>query len=366
MKIGIDARMYGKGYGLGRYVEELVFHLQKSDVKNEYVIFLKSENFEACKITNKNFTKRLVNIPWYGFQEQLFFPIFLYKEKCDLIHFPHWNVPAWYIKKFVVTIHDLTMYHFSRPEATTRGRLLFFLKDRAHRLLLFWVSKRASHVFATSFFVKKDIEKTLGIPENKITVTYQEPSVLFQQEDQNNLKNVFQKPYILYVGAAYPHKNLKTLLLAWNIFEQKHPMYSLVFSGKPNYFYDELQKSSEWKNTKRVSFLGLVPDSDLVSLYKNASLFVFPSLSEGFGLPPLEALRSGVPVASSNASCLPEILGESAIFFDPYNEVDMARGMEQAILASRILPSHFFDRFSFEKSVKQMISWYEKRGNSRA
>ena len=131
MKIGIDARMYGpRCSGLGRYIQQLILNLEGQDKENSYIIFLNKENFDDYKPIENNFKKVLVDIPWYSWGEQIKFLKILNKENLDLMHFPHFNVPIFYYKKYIVTIHDLIMYHFPRPEASTRSKIIFYLKDK--------------------------------------------------------------------------------------------------------------------------------------------------------------------------------------------------------------------------------------------
>lgn len=324
MKIGIDARMYGPSQGgIGRYVEQLIKHLQKIDQNNQYVLFLRQNNFVECEISNPNFKKVLADIPWYSLKEQTNLTKIITKENVDLMHFPHWNVPLFYRGKFIVTIHDLIMYHFPRTEASTHGPLAYFIKDKLHRLVLSSAAKRAADIIATSEFTKQDIIKELKINLKKITVTYQAP--LPTKEANEPLPKEIKKPYALYVGAGYPHKNLAGLLKAWKKIEERNEELNLVLAGRKNFFYDQLTNSLEFKSCKRIKYLPNPNDELLETLYQNASLFVFPSFYEGFGLPPLEAMLRNVPTASSNTSCLLEVLGNAAWYFDPNDIEDMAR-----------------------------------------
>ena len=325
MKIGIDARMLSSNFGIGRYVQQLILQLQKIDKDNEYLIFLRKENFEGLKIENNNFKKILADVPWYSLEEQKKFLKILDDNPVDLMHFPHWNVPYFYHKPFVVTIHDLTMYHYSRPGETTLGHMKFWIKDKAHRILIKHLVKEAREIIVTSQFTALDLNQTLDVPEDKMIVTYQAPFQIENFVEQENILEKFgiNKKFVLYVGAAYPHKNLNKLLESWQIFnEEKNQDYELVLVGKDNYFYKKLKE--KFLGVKNVVFTGLVDDNDLVNLYKKASVFVFPSLYEGFGLPPLEASQYGLPVAASSASCLPEVLGEGALYFDPENIEQMS------------------------------------------
>lgn len=373
MRIGIDARMLGTGYGIGRYIEQLIEHLALIDRENEYVLFVKEQgtmNNEQLTKLPENFREALTDIPWYSLAEQTKLTSIIKRERVDLMHFPHWNTPLAYRAPFIVTIHDLTMFHYPRPEATTLGPVKFWFKDKAHRLVIRHAVKRAKHIIVMSEWVKQDVHETLGVPMEKMTVTYQAP---FQDNAEFRIQNSelilkkysIQKPYILYVGAAYPHKNLEGLLKAWKIFTEKYGAgYQLVLAGKEDYFYKRLK--SVISNQKSVVFTGLVSDDELIVLYESASLFVYPSLSEGFGLPPLEAMARGVPVASSNRTCLPEVLGEASLYFDPENYAQMAevmyRGLtdEEASFELRQKAREELKRYSWGKLARETLGIYNE------
>lgn len=333
MRIGIDARMMGKGYGLGRYVEELIQALEQgNDQEHEYVIFLRKENFDSFESVKKNWHKVLADIPWYTFSEQYHLLKIIKKEKVDLMHFPHFNVPILYNKPFIVTIHDLTMFHYPRPEATTHGPLVYWFKDQIHRKVIKHAVIAAQHIITVSDYVKFDLHQTLGVPLQKMTTIYQAPVHSRLVEKELNLAELgITKPYVLYVGAAYPHKNLEKLIEAWDLVQQSlGGKYQLVLAGKDNYFYKKIKKEAEEKikgKKSSVVFPGFISDMQLPLLYKNAVLFVFPSLSEGFGFPPLEAMSHNVPVVASNRTSLPEVLGEAAYFVDPESSEHIASGI---------------------------------------
>ncbi len=351
MKIGIDCRMFGPGFGLARYTQQLVKNLLEIDLENQYVLFFRScdvKEFEEGN--NKNVKIVIADIPWYSLAEQVRFKNIIKKQKVDLMHFPHWNVPLFYNDPFVVTVHDLIMYHYPRPEATTLGPVKFWLKDKAHRLVLNHAVKSAKQVIVTSEFTKQDMHQTLKVDMDKMIVTYQVPFIQKHENTKTQKHTIdfeITKPYVLYVGAAYPHKNLDSLLQAWGLLEDKYgDDYQLVLVGKEDYFYKKLK--SKISNLKSVKYLGFVSDDDLIDLYKKASLYVFPSKYEGFGLPPLEAQQYGVPVVSSNASCLPEVLGESALYFDPENIGQMADTIHQGLVNEEI-------RFQLKQNARENL-----------
>ena len=370
MKIGIDARMLATGFGLGRYVEQLILGLQEIDDENQYIIFVRKIDEE--KIKKDNFRQVVADIPWYGWAEQVKFLKIINRERLDLMHFPHWNIPFFYRGDFVVTLHDLTMFHFPRPEATTLGPLKFFIKDRAHRLIVKRAARAAREIIATSIFTREDARATLGVAADKMTVIYQAP---FETINNKQLtinrelildKYKISQPYVLYVGAAYPHKNLPGLLRAWRILMDKYKGdYQLVLAGKDSYFYNQLKPGLARQPSVR--HIGLVSDQELDALYTRARLFVFPSLYEGFGLPPLEAARHGVPVAASAASCLPEILGEGAAYFDPQNYEQMAAVIFQTLTdeerrhALRDKMKLELTRYSREKMARETLAVYQRQ-----
>lgn len=327
MKIGIDARMMTSGSGIGRYVTQLILNLEKLDHDNEYVIFLTKKNWDDFNFTHGNFKKVLADLPWYSVKEQLFMPRIIARESIDLMHFPHFNVPVLYDKPFVVTIHDLIMFHHPRPEATTRGKIIFKIKDMAHRFIIRHTVQKARHIMVTTQFTKLDVSKTLGVSQEKMSVIYQAPFVQdeWAQTDKMVLEKYgINKEYIMYVGAAYPHKNLLRLLTAWKLFQQKYDgKFQLVLVGKKDYFYTRLLNSAEFNTCTNIIYTGFVQDDELASLYSWSSLYVFPSLYEGFGLPPLEAMHFNIPVVSSSETCLPEVLGDAALYFDAYNPEHM-------------------------------------------
>ncbi|MEK7084331.1 MAG: glycosyltransferase family 1 protein [Patescibacteria group bacterium] len=356
MIIGIDARMLGsENGGIGRYVEQLIAHLGAVEQTNRYVIFLKKSHWDAVRETDR-VKKVLADISWYSWQEQWKFSRIIAKERIDLMHFPHWNVPLLYRKPFVVTVHDLIMFHYPRAEATTHGPVAYWVKDRVHRMVVKYAVRRAKKIITTSEFTKRDIHETLGVPLEKMAVTYQAPFQIPNSKFQiPNSVSVLEthgirKPYVLYVGTAYPHKNIRGLLNAWKIFKEKYQTdHQLVLAGRESFFYDQLRPIVSKDSS--VVFTGFVPDETLEAIYRQAELFVFPSLYEGFGLPPLEAMARGVPVVSSNRSCLPEVLGEAAVYADPENYEQMADAIYAGLTNENL-------RFTMRQNAKQELLRY--------
>ncbi len=354
MRIGIDARFYGPiGKGLGRYTQEVVDNIMKITSADpsadfNFVIFLSPENFDEFICEQPNVKKVCLDIPWYSWQEQLLMPFHLRREKLDLVHFPHFNVPLLTPGKFVVTIHDLILTHFPTLRATTLSPLIYRLKSLAYRLVIFGAVKRAKKIITVSEFTKDDLITQFKVKAEKIAVTYEGVANLAKGRDslfvakldnQETLKQYhIANNFLLYVGNAYPHKNLETLLRIFAKLLVRKPDLRLVLIGKEDYFYNRVHASARalnlWQKeniNSPVIFPGYVSDAQLEILYSEARAYVFPSLYEGFGLPPLEAMARSCPVISSNRASLPEILGEAALYFDPKNETEMIEKIWQVL-----------------------------------
>lgn len=360
-KIGIDARFYGsRGKGLGRYAQKLIENLEKIDggsEEREYYIILKKENFDEYQSKNKNFKKVKADYHWYTFKEQLVFPRFLNSLELDLVHFCHFNVPFFYRRRFIVTVHDLILFHFPTVRNTTLNKAYYFLKLIAYRFVIRSAVSRAEKVLAVSKFTKRDIIKELHVPEEKIELTYEGCDLrcfISAKSDVEILEKYgIMKPYLLYVGNAYPHKNLERLVLAYKKIKKKNRDLQLVLVGGDDFFYRRLKEFVRKESIGNVVFPGYVPDEQLDVLYKNTKLYVFPSLYEGFGLPPLEALARSAPVASSSRTSMPEVLGDSVEYFDPENIESISA------VVGRILSKPKEEVFSLSKSLRQIkeFSW---------
>lgn len=333
MKIGIDARFFGPfGKGLGRYTQKLIEYLEKIDLKNQYIIYLRRENFDDYQPQAPNFQKKLADVPWYTLKEQIEMPKILKKEKFDLVHFPHFNVPYFYKQPYIVTIHDVIITNHPTTKATTLGPVLYKIKQFAYRRVITRAVTRAKKVITVSGYSKSEIVRHFKIPAEKIVVTYEASDFnkdVCSLEDPKYLLDKFkiQPHYWLYVGNAYPHKNLELLVKTWKkLIQVDNFQNALVLVGKPDYFYNRVQELvNKYGLQKQIIFPGFVDDAELCLLYQQAVGYIFPSLCEGFGLPPLEAASQGLPVLSSSASCLPEVLGQAALYFDPYSVDDIAK-----------------------------------------
>lgn len=327
MNIGIDARMYGHGNGgIGRYIEELVARLILTEKKHTFTFFVKEET--VLPVVPYPHKVVRTSIHWYTWQEQLLFPRLLSEHPVDLMHFPHWNIPLTYNKPYVVTIHDLILLHFPSRAGSTLNPLLYTLKHAAYRKVLSHAAHAARHIITVSDYSKKDIVKKLGVSSERITTTYLGVTSSLPQADSlpNTHSHGNDNAYFLYVGVQYPHKNLHFLCNSFMAFAaQSTQNYSLVIAGPKGPCTKNLKHLIHELNTKSdrssIIFIERPSDFELSTLYAHAIAFVFPSLYEGFGLPPIEAQHAGIPVLASTAASLPEVVGTGALLLSPHDSV---------------------------------------------
>ncbi len=373
MRIGIDARMYGLEHaGVGRYVMKLVEMVLKYDKKNDYVLFLRKSHLAEYK--NKKRVKVVeVNIPIYSFTEQLILPAIFYREKLDLLHIPHFNAPLFYPGKYLLTIHDLIKHDSKGPETTTKKPWLYFLKRMGYLILTNLITQRASHIIVPTEFVKNDLVQRLKVPDRKITVTYEAVSgslkeVALTNTEKHKVLNRFglEQPFVVYTGNVYPHKNVDLLIDAVVAHNQdKEVDLQLALICSRSVFWERLNKKiEERKLGKWIKMLGYLDDKDVSDLYSLALTLVHPSKMEGFGLTGLEAMSLGLPVISSNASCLPEVYGEAALYFDPNSKQDLVDCLEKLIKDSVLRDTliaagyHQVRKYSWDKMGRETIAIY--------
>ena len=367
-KIGIDARMYGYAQtGIGNYIRHLLKYIFKLDKENNYVIFLLPEEYDNFELPNERIRKIKVSAKWYGWKEQFLFPIELYKENLDLMHFTHFNSPVLYFKKSIVTIHDVTPYFFPGHKMKSVIRKIGF------RTVFFSSVKKASKVIAVSKNTKIDIVKHFKIKKNKIDVIYEGADGQFKVINNNQkiteIKKKYNitKPFIFYTGVWRNHKNLVGLVKAFGILKNKYKLnYQLVLGGKEDPYYPEVRKTWEkLKLEKEIIRTGFIKQEELSLFYNAAEIFVIPSFYEGFGLIGLEAMSCGTPVVSSDKTSLPEVLGDAAIYFNPNNPEEMAEKMKLVLtdkkLYNELREKGFkqIEKYSWERMGGETIEIYD-------
>ncbi len=361
MRIAIDARWIGTS--TGRYIERLLYYLAQIDHDNEYLVLLNRQGYGNWQPPGPNFSKILAEQPVYSFAEQFGLARQLYQLKADLVHFTAPQHPILYFKPFVVTIHDLTLLDFPANWQTNPLKRIYsrFFKPLAFRLPLANAALRAKAIIVPSNYVRAELAKRFHVQSARIHVTYEAADRLADKpEPTPELKD---KKFLLYVGNGLPHKNLTRLLAAFKQLQPKHPDLHLVLVGN---FYGQLKTIAQKLELTHVHFLGFVTDAQLAWLYASASVYVFPSLSEGFGLPGLEAMACGVPVAAAAATSLPEIYEKGATYFDPLNEADIAAALERAFSDSGLRQQLVKDgqiqvkKYAWSKMAAQTLAVYEQ------
>lgn len=359
MRIGIDCRLW-KQSGVGRYTRNLVLNLQKIDKKNEYVLFVRSEDFEFIKkqIVNKKWRIKPVDVSWHSISEQIKFPFILNKEDLDLVHFPYVSVPIFYGRPFVVTIHDLIPMSFPTGKASTHSTPSYFVKFLSYRFIIRMASMNAKTIITPSNASKEEIINHLRVSNQKIQVIPEAADEKIPQLKSRILK----EKYFLYVGNAYPHKNLDSLISAFNEFLKENKNIKLILVGKKDIFYQRLEENNQSRN---IVFFGQATDEELGSLYSGAIALIQPSLMEGFGLPVLEAMANKCLVICSDIPSLREVAGEFAIYFNPKDVNDIVNNMQSALsdkINKEEIIQNAYERskeFSWEKMARETLKVYE-------
>jgi glycosyltransferase involved in cell wall biosynthesis len=325
-KIVIDARELRTS--TGRYVERLLYYLQEvdTDLGHRYYVLLNPKDVDGWEPKSKRFEKVPCANKEFTFSEQLGLAWKLYRMKPDLVHFTMIQQPVLYFGKVVTTAHDITNARFDNP---SKNKYIYAVKQWVYKRVIKIVAHKSRVMITPSEFVKDDVAKFSGTNSRKYVVTYEAgDQVDAPAEEYPELKD---KRFIMYVGRPTPHKNLSRLIDAFAQLQAKHPDLYLVLAGKKDANYKRHEKEVRQKGVEQVIFTDFISDGQLRWLYEHCQAYVFPSLSEGFGLPGLEAMAQGAPVVSSNATCLPEVYDEAAHYFDPEDIDAMAKAINDVL-----------------------------------
>lgn len=358
MHIAIDARFLNSG--TGTYGVKLLDYLQQIDTTNTYSVIVKTKDADYWQPTNPNFTVVPVPYPYYSFAEQLGFNRFLRRIHPDLVHFAMPQQPLLYKGKKVTTIHDMTLLNTYNSD---KNWLIFHAKQLVGRFVFKRIARTSDYVIAISKNTKREYQEFSGIPDSKISVIYEAG-----EAHKGGLQpyDVPFKEFIMYVGQQPDYKNLRRLAEAHQLLLKKYPDLGLIFVGRMNKDTELNKAHYEKLGYKNIHFTGFLPDAQRDWLFTQTRAYVFPSLMEGFGLPPLEAMAYGTPVVSSDASCLPEVLGDAAEYFDPLNINDMAEVIEKVITDDDLrfgMTARGYAqvaKYSWEKMAKETHAIYTK------
>ncbi len=370
--MAIDARKL-HDFGIGTYIRNLLRQLARIDRDTEYVLLCRQTDLEVAAQLGPNFRAVLEPSPNYSLREQLHVPWVLRRERPDVYHAPHYVLPAGVRCRSVVTIHDCI--HLMFPQ---------YLPNKAAyayaRASMWAAARRSDCILTVSEASKRDILHFFDVPPEKIVVVYNAIDDHFwltpPAEDVARVRERYQldHEFVLYVGNIKPHKNLVRLIEAFAEFRKTgFEAVKLLIIG------DEISKLPALRRAvhrhklhKHVRFLGYLPDRTLAILYRLAAVFVFPSLYEGFGLPPLEAMASGTPVVTSNVSSLPEVSGDAAILVDPYDVDSIVDGLRR-VVGDRAVAADLRRRglararaFASERSVETTRPLYQAVGGQQS
>lgn len=358
MKIAIDARLIRSS--TGRYVEQLIRNLEELDHTNTYKILVYPQEKDYYQPKNPNFEVLTADFKHYRLSEQLGFNSFLRKLDVDFVHFHMPQQPLLYTRPAVTTVHDLILVHYKGKDPDM-GLVERYIKRAIFSGLMWVVAHRAKKLITPTEYTKNDLVSFAHIKPDRVAVTLEgitpvgEPKVVPEFEG---------KKFLVYLGQSGTHKNNRGLIDAHQKLLAAHPDLHLIIIGK----VDEIRQSDiDWvgeKGYKNVHFTGWLSDEEATWLYRHAEAFVWPTFREGMGLPPLEAMREGCPVVSTNATCSPEVNGEAAHYFDPYNTDDMARAIndvltDKSLRAKLIAAGHEnIKRFSWRHMAEQTLAVY--------
>ncbi len=383
LKIVIDVRRI-RDFGIGTYIRNLVHALTHIDNTNRYVLVSSPSEARAFTGLPSHFEVATYAGSDERPKDNLAFPWFLRRFSADLYHIPLNRVPVWMPKPYVVTIHDMSSLLFAEQTG---------IRADLHRWRFRRGLQRADCVIAVSASTRRDVQNYLGIPAERVRLVYNAPDPEFfrhghaadaraagPQTEERERQRVLERyqityPFLLYAGNIRPQKNIPRLVEAFAVAQNElasHPVYKdlrLIIIG------DEIARNPAVRRAilhsrveNRARFLGFVPFDTLRAFYASAEAFVFPSLYEGFGLPPLEAMATGTPVITSNVGSLPEAVGDAAMLVNPENVFDIARGIREVLLDAELRATlvrrgrERVARFSWERTAREVLEIYQEAG----
>lgn len=343
MRIAIDARMMGPETtrGIGRYIEELIGAMLEVAPEHQYILVTRRADHRFA--SHPSVETVVADVPWYGLAEQFRMARIFAKIHPDVLHIPHWNVPVLYGCPYVITIHDLILRHAPESaKASTRIAPIRWIKRLGYRLVIARAIRQASAILVPTDFVARDVASFYPDAKGKIRVTGEGMPALQVRGASSVVRGSSHAPrttdhapdlpYLLYVGAAYPHKGLQDLLTAWPKISILFPKLRLKVAGEKDAFMRAHETRVEQEKLRTISFHGRVAEDELLRLYDGALAFIYPTHLEGFGLPALEALARGCPVLSSNAEPLPDVLGKDGAIFFQSGEPNAILGAVQELM----------------------------------
>jgi glycosyltransferase involved in cell wall biosynthesis len=363
--IGIDARKV-TDFGIGTYINNLVRSLAEIDQENEYVLFVGKPGLEVLADLPDNFRLIVENSPVYSVRELVALSWKLFRLRLDLYHATHYVLPAVVPCRVVVTIHDII--HLLYPEFLPNRMAFLYAKRMIHRSL-----RRGDRILTDSQNTKSDLMDYFETDGRKIEVVYPGVAETYRRQlDQEQIQHVLadhhlKRPYLLFVGNPKPHKNLDNVLRAFaEVIKRDAFGGELVCVGGSDDGEQRIVREAERLGVAaRVRLLGHVAEAALPAIYQGAQLFLYPTLYEGFGLPVVEAMASGVPVITSNTSSLFEIAEGYASLVDPLNVEQLADAIGTALtdeaLRQQLIAAgrNRANQFSWKQTAEETLRVYQ-------
>jgi len=358
--IVIDARI--RRSSTGRYTDRLVEHLQDIDHVNRYTILVEPD--DNWKMHSPVFKTVPCPFPQFSFNplDQLRFAWQVYRLRPDLVHFTMTQQPIFYFGRIVTTTHDLLMFHFIRRGTTPAP--VYWLKMKLYHFLFWWGHRKSDRIIVPTHTVANELIEFQPFTKKKLAVTLEasEPPIKAAAVKPKDIPDNF----IMYLGTAFPHKNVLTLCKAFELLHTSHPDVHLLLVGKKEKHYLELEEQiASFTSADHIHITGFLPDEEVKWLYSHTKLYVTPSLGEGFGLTALEAMAHGAPVVSSNASVMPEVYGDAAVYCNPKDPEDIARQVAKVLdddkLRNQLIAAGAkqVKRYSWKKMSEETLTVYK-------
>ena len=368
MKIAIDARKW-RDYGIGTYVRNVVRHLAQIDRETTYLLFCNPADESALRDLAENFVPVVDSSGGYSLREHVSLPLKLRSLGAELLHSPHYVRPLLCTIPSVVTIHDCIHLLFPQylPNRMAFRYARFVMGSAIRNSSIVFTVSEASRADILRFYPSTDPAKVHVVPNAIDAELLVDPGEA--ERDRVRERYQIRGRFVLFAGNVKPHKNLERLIRAFARVrcQEGNEDLRLVLIGDDVSRYASLRRTADEAGVRQeVRFFGFVPHETLAALYRMATVFAFPSLYEGFGLPPLEAMACGTPVVTSRISSLPEVVGDGALLVDPYNEDDIAQGIAR-LLDDQDLRARLIERgleraasYSWARSVRQIHAGYLK------
>jgi glycosyltransferase involved in cell wall biosynthesis len=359
-KIGIDARLYFQT-GVGTYIQNLLGYLEKMKTNDiTFYIYVMEEDAEKITFTNPHFIMRKTDASWHGFKEQAQLAALLYKDNLDLMHFTYFSSPVFYQKKFITTIHDITNVLFKTGKASTKSEKWYTMKHQIFKFVLKNQIRNSVAIITPTRTTKNQIVSLFGAKYKEKIIPIYEGINRQLESNKKPLPKSYPSSYLLYIGNFYPHKNIERLIAAYADVKTDIP---LLLHGPKDYFSSRTEALiREKKLQNKIILDSKYVDPDILSqLYLHAKALIFPSLSEGFGLPIVEAMKYNLPILASDIPVFKELLDSEYTSFDPYDTQSITKAIESFIRSPH---SHNYSKhiskFSFEHMAEETFKVYIK------